>query len=41
MESAGVTVIEWADKFTEIIPGGARWIRMRALEGDEREIETP
>jgi len=41
LESAGVTVIEWADKFTEIIPGGARWIRMRALEGDEREIETP
>ena len=41
LESSGVTVIEWADKFAEIIPAGARWIRLRALDGDLREIETP
>jgi len=37
--SDGVTVIEWADKFVELIPTEARWIRMRAFEGDLREIE--
>jgi len=41
LESPGVTVIEWADKFAEIIPDNARWIRLRALDGDLREIETP
>ena len=40
LESAGITVIEWADKFQEIIPGEARWIRLRSLENDMREIEA-
>lgn len=35
----GVTVVEWADKFAGLMPPGARWIRFRVLEGDEREIE--
>jgi tRNA threonylcarbamoyladenosine biosynthesis protein TsaE len=39
LNSRGVTVIEWADKFVELIPSDARWIRMRAFEGDLREIE--
>jgi tRNA A37 threonylcarbamoyladenosine biosynthesis protein TsaE len=34
-----VTVVEWADKFEELVPRGARWVRFRVLEGDEREIE--
>ncbi len=34
----GVTAIEWADKFPELIPGGARWIRLRLGNGNEREI---
>ncbi|MCX6967735.1 MAG: tRNA (adenosine(37)-N6)-threonylcarbamoyltransferase complex ATPase subunit type 1 TsaE [Verrucomicrobia bacterium] len=34
----GVTVIEWADKFAALMPPGVRWIRFRALDGDEREI---
>jgi len=34
----GVTVIEWADKFAELIPENARWVRLRALENDMREI---
>jgi len=41
LESSGVTVIEWADKFAELIPADARWIKLRALDGDLREIETP
>lgn len=41
LESNGVTVIEWADKFSELIPQNARWIRLRVLENDLREIETP
>lgn len=36
----GVTAIEWADKFPELIPSEAVWIYFRTLEGDEREIET-
>ncbi|HWB59598.1 MAG TPA: tRNA (adenosine(37)-N6)-threonylcarbamoyltransferase complex ATPase subunit type 1 TsaE [Chthoniobacteraceae bacterium] len=37
----GVTVIEWADKFAELVPGEARWVRLLVLDGDLREIETP
>ncbi len=35
----GVTVVEWADKFAELLPRNARWIQFRVLEGDDREIE--
>ena len=38
--SGGITVIEWADKFAALIPAEARWIRLRALEGNEREVEV-
>ena len=38
LESGSVTVIEWADKFEVLIPSGARWVRFRVLEGDQREI---
>jgi tRNA threonylcarbamoyladenosine biosynthesis protein TsaE len=34
----GVLVIEWADKFPELLPEGTRWLHFRVLEGDEREI---
>lgn len=37
----GVTIIEWADKFPELLPADTRWVRIRALEGDLREIEIP
>lgn len=37
----GVTMIEWADKFAELIPVEARWVRFRTLDGDVREIEIP
>ncbi|MGV3532036.1 MAG: tRNA (adenosine(37)-N6)-threonylcarbamoyltransferase complex ATPase subunit type 1 TsaE [Chthoniobacteraceae bacterium] len=34
----GVVVIEWADKFPELLPDATRWLHFRVLEGDEREI---
>ena len=38
LDGDGVTVIEWADKFAELMPRGVTWLRFRVLEGDEREI---
>ncbi len=35
----GVVVIEWAGKFPALLPSGTRWFRMRAGDGDVREIE--
>lgn len=37
--SAGVTVVEWADKFPELLPAHARTIQFRIGLGDEREID--
>ena len=39
LDGNGVTSIEWADKFPELIPDHARWIHFRNLEDDTREIE--
>ena len=36
----GVTAIEWADKFVELIPERAHWTRFHLLENDARKIET-
>ena len=38
LDGDGVTVIEWADKFTALMPKGVRWVRFRVGAGDEREI---
>jgi len=38
LDGRGVLVIEWADKFPELLPPAARWFRFRIGEGDEREI---
>jgi tRNA threonylcarbamoyladenosine biosynthesis protein TsaE len=38
MDGRGVLVIEWADKFPELMPATARWVRFKIGEGDEREI---
>lgn len=38
LNSDGVTAIEWADKFPALMPAGVRWVRIRPLEGDTREI---
>ncbi|HEV2803640.1 MAG TPA: tRNA (adenosine(37)-N6)-threonylcarbamoyltransferase complex ATPase subunit type 1 TsaE [Chthoniobacterales bacterium] len=34
----GVSLIEWADKFAELIPPGARWISFEAKSETERLI---
>ncbi len=34
----GLTVVEWADKFPELLPPGTRWFRFEILGGDERRI---
>jgi tRNA threonylcarbamoyladenosine biosynthesis protein TsaE len=38
MDGNGVLAIEWADKFPELMPAAARWVRFKIGEGDEREI---
>lgn len=39
LHSDGVTVIEWGDKFPELIPAGSRWIQLKVLEGQLRQID--
>lgn len=36
----GVSIVEWADRFPELIPGGAKWISLRMKSEHEREIGT-
>lgn len=36
----GVCVVEWADRFRELMPQSSRWISIRARESGERVIET-
>ncbi|MGA3171754.1 MAG: tRNA (adenosine(37)-N6)-threonylcarbamoyltransferase complex ATPase subunit type 1 TsaE [Chthoniobacteraceae bacterium] len=38
LDGAGVLAIEWADKFPDLMPPAARWIRFTIRDGDEREI---
>ena len=38
LDGRGVLAIEWADKFPELLPAAARWVRFRIGEGDKREI---
>ena len=36
--AGGVLVIEWAGKFPAVLPADTRWFRLRAGDGDIREI---
>jgi tRNA threonylcarbamoyladenosine biosynthesis protein TsaE len=38
-DSPATVIIEWGERFPELMPLGRIEIRLRALEGDEREIE--
>lgn len=38
LHSEGVTVVEWGDKFPELMPQQSRWVRIRVLQDDLREI---
>ena len=35
----GVTIIEWAEKITELLPANARWIKMQVTSDTTRQIE--
>ncbi len=34
----GVTLIEWADRFRELMPATARWLHFETLDGGRRRI---
>ena len=36
----GVSIIEWADRFPELIPREARWIRIEMTSPSERAIQV-
>lgn len=38
LQEGGVAVIEWADRFPELLPARTRWLRIAARENDERLI---
>jgi tRNA threonylcarbamoyladenosine biosynthesis protein TsaE len=38
-DSPAMVIIEWGERFPELMPGDRVEIRLRALDGDEREIE--
>ncbi|MEO8439917.1 MAG: tRNA (adenosine(37)-N6)-threonylcarbamoyltransferase complex ATPase subunit type 1 TsaE [Spartobacteria bacterium] len=38
LEEGGVTVIEWADRFPEVLPTRTRWLRLTAGEESQRTI---
>ena len=40
LDGDGVTAVEWADKFKDLITGGAYWIQFTHLENDGRKIEV-
>lgn len=38
LDEPGIAVVEWADKFPELMPGDTRWLEIRIGEGEGREI---
>lgn len=40
LDGSGVSVIEWADKFPNLLPSGTRWFRFAHGVDGTREIET-
>jgi tRNA threonylcarbamoyladenosine biosynthesis protein TsaE len=38
LREGGVTVIEWADRFPEVLPVRARWLRLETRDENSREI---
>ena len=39
LDGEGVCVIEWAEKFPALLPGGTRWFRFTHADGEARKIE--
>jgi tRNA threonylcarbamoyladenosine biosynthesis protein TsaE len=40
-DGPAMVIIEWGERFLELMPRERIEIRLRALEGDEREIDVP
>ena len=38
LKDDGVVVIEWADRFPDLLPEHTRWVRLEARSGTERRI---
>lgn len=38
LDAGGVVVLEWADRFPDLIPADATWLRFRIAEDGSREI---
>src|SRR4051812_4413209 len=39
LDSEGVVLVEWADKFPELMPANTRWFRFEIVPGDTRAVE--
>jgi tRNA threonylcarbamoyladenosine biosynthesis protein TsaE len=39
LDAGGVVIVEWADKFAEIIPATARWFQFTILGDETRGVE--
>jgi tRNA threonylcarbamoyladenosine biosynthesis protein TsaE len=39
LDAGGVVIVEWADKFAEIIPAHAQWFQFTILEDGTRGVE--
>ncbi|MCE9518522.1 MAG: tRNA (adenosine(37)-N6)-threonylcarbamoyltransferase complex ATPase subunit type 1 TsaE [Verrucomicrobia bacterium] len=39
LDAGGVLIIEWADKFAEIIPAHARWFQFTILDEETRRVD--
>jgi tRNA threonylcarbamoyladenosine biosynthesis protein TsaE len=39
MDAGGVVIVEWADKFAEIMPDHARWFQFEMLPDGARSVE--
>ena len=39
LDSPGVVLVEWADKFPECLPDEAKWCRFSVMEQDTRSVE--
>ncbi len=40
-DSGALVLVEWGERFPELMPPGHFEIRLSALDGDEREIDVP
>jgi len=39
--SDGVSIVEWADRFRELIPREAKWVRIASTGPEQRSIHLP